>query len=310
MKLSVIVPVYNAEAYLSKCIDSLLAQTIRDLEIILVDDGSPDASGAICDRYAAAFPEKIRCLHIENGGQGRARNLAFPLARGEYIGFVDSDDWVESEMYEELCALADEMKADIVVCDFLESFPNGTGNLVPAAFQEHPMSFSGSCCNKVFRSSLVADLRFPVGLWYEDFFFSAVALSRSKRTEYLRKALYIYRRGQVSTMHNNNSAKNLDMLRIMDMLEEELSSSKDDFEFLLINHLLLDTISRLAEQDDPERKNVIRQCRAYVREKIPDLFRCRSFRAEALQRRIIMTLNYYGLEDLAQAILKVHRFVQ
>ncbi len=306
MKLSVIVPVYNVEPYLPACLDSLLAQTLKDLEILLVDDGSTDASGTIADRYAAEHPDIVRCLHVDNGGQGRARNFALPLARGEYLGFVDSDDWILPEMYERLCGLADETGADVAVCDFLERYDDGSERLAPAALQDHPLSFAGSCCNKVFRASLVRGLRFPEGLWYEDFFFSAVMLMRSQRTEYLREPLYIYRRGQPSTMHNNNAAKNLDMLRIMEMLEKELDGpgAKKDFEFLVLNHVLLDTISRLARQDDPERKEIIRRFRDYVREKIPRLEQCESFRAETRNRRIIMKLNYMGQEDLGQWILR------
>ena len=307
MKLSVIVPVYNVENYLAACIDSLLGQTLRDMEILLVDDGSTDASGEIADRYAAAHPDRIRCLHVENGGQGRARNFALPLARGEYLGFVDSDDWVLPAFYEKLCRRADECGADVVACDFLEHFEDGSENVVPGAFQDHPLSFAGSCCNKVFRASLAAGLRFPERLWYEDFYYSAVMLIRSRRTEYLREPLYIYRRGQPSTMHNNNAARNLEILKIMDLLEPELFARgrRSDFEFFLINHVLLDTISRLANQNDPARSSVIRQIRHYVQEKIPRLSRCESYRRETRRRRIIMFLNYHGLEGLGQAILRV-----
>ena len=98
MKLSVIVPVYNVENYLADCVDSILNQTMQDIEILLVDDGSKDASGRIADDYAARYPERIRCLHVANGGQGRARNFALPLAKGEYLGFVDSDDWIKPDM--------------------------------------------------------------------------------------------------------------------------------------------------------------------------------------------------------------------
>lgn len=307
MKLSIIVPVYNVEKYLAACVDSLLSQTMRDLEILLVDDGSTDSSGVIADAYAAKYPQLIRCLHVDNGGQGRARNLALPLARGEFLGFVDSDDWVRPDMYEKLCARAEKTGADIVACDFLERYDDGHEKLVPAAFQNHPLSFAGSCCNKIFRASLAGGLRFPEGLWYEDFCFSAMLLIRAERTEYLPEPLYIYRRGQESTMHNNNAKKNLDMLSIMDLLERELDarSRRGDFEFLLINHVLLDTISRLANQNDPARREVIARFRAYVREKIPKLSKCESYRAETRKRRIIMALNYHGLENLAQGILRV-----
>ena len=311
MILSVIVPVYNVEPYLAECVDSLLGQTLSDMEIILVDDGSKDRSGEICDRYAAERPDKIRCLHTQNGGQGRARNLALPLAQGEYVGFVDSDDWVKPDMYKKLLDRAEATGADIVVCDFLEHCADGAERVLPASFQDHPLSSAGSSCNKIFRRALIGELRFPEGLWYEDFYFSAIMLLRSERTEYLREALYVYRRGQESTMHNNNAAKNLDMLKIMDMLEPEMRAAgrEEDFSFFVINHVLLDSISRLAQQTAPDRDSVIRAFRDYAHRKVPKLTQCKSYQAEARNRRIIMFLNYHGMERLAQFILNVKKKV-
>lgn len=309
MKLSIIVPVYKAEEYLGECVDSLLSQTIDDYEIILVDDGSPDNSGKIADEYAAANPDMIRVLHIDNGGQGRARNFALDIAKGDFVGFVDSDDWVTHDMYEKMYTRAAETGADVVVCDFMERFADGRESMLPASLQDNWLGSAGSSCNKIFRRSLVGALRFPVGLWYEDFYFSAVMLLRSKHTEFIAEPLYIYRRGQESTMHNNNAAKNLDMLTIMDMLEKEMvpAGYKDDFEFFLVNHVLLDSISRLAKQDAPERKEVIGKLRQYVQAKIPKLSGCGSYKKESRKRRLIMWMNYHGLEDAGQFILKINQ---
>ena len=306
MKLSIIVPVYNVEKYLEECVDSLLNQTLQDLEIFLVDDGSTDRSGEIADRYAREYPDKVHTLHLNNGGQGRARNAALPMAQGDYIGFVDSDDWIERDMYEKLLDRAEKTGADVVVCDFLEHYADGREQTLPACFQDHPLSAAGSSCNKIFRRSLIGDLRFPEGLWYEDFYFSAVMLLRSKRTEFIPEPLYVYRRGQESTMHNNNARKNLDMLKIMELIEREIGEdAREDFDFLVINHVVLDSISRLARQDAPDKAEVIRAFRRYAHEKIPHLTRCPSFRAETRNRRIIMFLNYHGLEQAAQLILRV-----
>ena len=309
MKLSIIVPVYKVEEYLGECVDSLLSQTIDDYEIILVDDGSPDNSGKIADEYAAENPDMIRVLHIDNGGQGRARNFALDIAKGDFVGFVDSDDWVTHDMYEKLYTRAVDTGADVVVCDFMERFADGRENVLPASIQDNWLGSAGSSCNKIFRRSLVGELRFPVGLWYEDFYFSAVMLLRSKHTEFISEPLYIYRRGQESTMHNNNAAKNLDMLTIMDMLEKEMvpAGYKDDFEFFLVNHVLLDSISRLAKQDAPERKEVIGRLRQYVQAKIPSLSDCGSYKKESRKRRTIMWMNYHGLEDAGQFILKINQ---
>ena len=112
--VSVIVPVYRVEAYLEQCVDSLLGQTLERIEIILVDDGSPDSCGAICDRYAAADP-RVRTIHRENGGLSASRNTGIEAAAGEYLMFVDSDDWVESDYCGLPWELARTSGADLVM---------------------------------------------------------------------------------------------------------------------------------------------------------------------------------------------------
>ena len=113
--ISVIVPVYKVEAYLRRCLDSIVNQTDRNLEIILVDDGSPDHSGAICDAYAKR-DRRIRVIHKVNGGVSSARNAGLEAASGEYIGWVDSDDWIENDMFEYLKNLAVTCQADVAQC--------------------------------------------------------------------------------------------------------------------------------------------------------------------------------------------------
>ena len=115
--ISIIVPVYKVEKYLQKCIDSILAQTFRDFELILVDDGSPDNCPALCDA-AAQKDARIRVIHQKNGGLSAARNAGLDIARGEWIGFVDSDDAIEPEMYKTLYDIAVQENADVVVCNF------------------------------------------------------------------------------------------------------------------------------------------------------------------------------------------------
>ena len=307
MKLSVIVPVYKAESYLADCVESLLAQTIGDLEILLVDDGSPDRSGEIADEYAVHYPDKVKSFHVENGGQGRARNIALPHAKGDYLGFVDSDDWVVPDMYEKLIGKCEETGADIAVCNCLEVFLDGRELVLPSRFQSHWLSAAGSACNKVFRRELLGNTRFPEGMWYEDFYFSAMLMIRSGKIAYVDEPLYCYRQSPVSTMRNNNSAMNLDLLRILDLLEVPMRDQgmQEDFDFLIINHVLLDSINRVGRQNAPDRKDTIDQLRAYVHEKIPNLKQCSSFQKETANRRIIMQLNYLGMDALGRGLLKL-----
>ncbi len=308
MRLSVIIPVYNAEKYLRECVDSVLDQTEKDLEIILVNDGSPDASGAIIAEYAARFPDKVTAISVENGGQGRARNIGIAAARGEFLSFIDSDDYIEPDMYALMLAAADENGVDVVVCDMEKRFDDGRREYVHAALQDVPLASAGSSSNKIFRRSTVGDIRFPEGLWYEDFAFSAKLLMLSRKTVFVEKPLYIYRCGQTSTMNNNNARKNLDILAIMRDIQGFAAAGgyRDGFEFLLINHVLLDSIKRLALQASPNKREVIAALRGYVRENIPKLSACASYRAEARNRRIIMWLNYHGMERLSIALLKLN----
>lgn len=171
-ELSVIVPVYKVEPYLRRCIDSILAQTFRDFELILIDDGSPDNCGVICDEYAAK-DSRIRVIHQANQGVSAARNAGLDIARGTYLGFVDSDDWIEPEMYETMLATAKEKQVDVVVCGINYCEENGTfirsdlksegmyiNEQMMASLYGMPNPLGGGCCNKLFHTQIVNEKRF------------------------------------------------------------------------------------------------------------------------------------------------------
>lgn len=179
--ISIIVPVYNVEEYLPRCVDSILAQTYKNLEIILVDDGTKDASDKICDAYAAR-DSRIKVIHKENGGLSSARNAGIDIARGEYLGFVDSDDWIEPEMYETLLSLA--QKYDVkLVCggryDFSSRRNEKTIGLCPekeeviSGMELLGRTFTWQNCDsaawdKLYHRSLFETIRYPEGLVNED----------------------------------------------------------------------------------------------------------------------------------------------
>ncbi len=179
--ISVIVPVYNVEAYLSRCVDSILAQTYKNLEIILVDDGSTDNCGKICDEYAERDPH-IRVIHKTNGGLSSARNAGIDVAAGEYLGFVDSDDWISAEMYETLLGLIEKYKVPLAFggrFDYSSRSHAETIGLCPP--KEEVISgeevvrriftwdqLDSSACDKLYHRDLFADIRYPLGLIGED----------------------------------------------------------------------------------------------------------------------------------------------
>lgn len=175
-ELSIIVPVYKVEKYLPRCIDSILAQTFGDFELILIDDGSPDGCGRICDEYARK-DKRIVVIHQKNMGVSAARNAGLDIARGRYIGFVDSDDWIEPRMYEVMMDAIRENGADMAVCGVRYADEDGKftradrlseGVYTRAGLLEDvfamPNRLGGGCCNKVFDASKIASVRFKVGM--------------------------------------------------------------------------------------------------------------------------------------------------
>ena len=177
-KISVIVPVYKVEPYLRKCLDSIVNQTYRNLQIILVDDGSPDNCGNICDEYAA-MDSRIEVLHQENGGVSSARNAGLKLVKGDFIGWVDSDDWIESEMYEHMLENTLKYGADIAVCSRFERYKNkvirrGWSN-IEVLNREKALQMllkndvmQNYLCDKLWKRELFTDIVFPEGRTYED----------------------------------------------------------------------------------------------------------------------------------------------
>lgn len=230
--LSIIVPVYNVERYLCQCLDSLLAQNLSDYEVILVDDGSTDQSGMICDRYASAH-SLFQCVHKPNGGLPSARKCGFEASHGQYVTFVDSDDWVSSDMYGRMCQTIHDTHADVVICDYIAAmpdreeicttpFPTGFYDKARLETEVYPfMLYTGifykyglapSLCNKIFRRDLLGRhlLRVPndvvVG---EDAMASYSCLLEADSAFILKEAFYYYRSNASSVSHQAMPARRL-----------------------------------------------------------------------------------------------------
>lgn len=223
--LSIIIPVYNAESYLTRCLGSILAQTFTGFEAILVDDGSTDGSAALCDSYAKK-DSRFRCFHKENGGHTSARQAGLRLAKGTYIAFVDSDDWIAPAMYEKMCGAAKESGADMICCNYIAVTPSGDiqcrtpfqGGLYEKAQLEeriYPrMLYSGvyftygiapNLWNKLFRRDLLERHLYDVPLSVklgEDALVSYICLLESSSVYFCEDYLYYYRSSSSSLTHN------------------------------------------------------------------------------------------------------------
>lgn len=203
--ISIIVPVYKVEKYLSRCIDSIIKQTYSNLEIILVDDGSPDNSGKICDEYAKR-DERIKVIHKLNGGLSDARNYGLDVATGDYIGFVDSDDYIKEDMFQTLYYLCEENEADISIISFYEIMENkiigvrDSGELQILnkieAIKELLIDtrIQSYVWNKLFKKQLFTDIRFPTGKNFEDIATTLILFERCNKIVRLEEPKYYYLR--------------------------------------------------------------------------------------------------------------------
>jgi len=201
-KVSIITPVYKAEKTIRQCLDSFIAQTLTEWELILVDDGSPDTSGAICDEYAKK-DSRFRVIHQENAGVSAARQAGLDVATGEYVIHADPDDWVEPQMLEELYTKAKADDADMVICDYIADFVDFSDyrKQIPSSLEAQVVlnemfsTIHGSCCNKLVRRDCIEhyDAKFPKGVNYcEDVCFNVQLLKHDIKVSYLNKAYYHY----------------------------------------------------------------------------------------------------------------------
>lgn len=224
--ISVIVPVYKTEAYLRRCVASLQNQTYQNIEIILVDDGSPDGSGALCDALAAEDP-RIRVIHKENGGLSSARNAGLDTMSGDYVGFVDSDDWVEPDMYQTLYDHMLEQNAQISCCGIatsddtqvLSCFNPNTDQTLSLctldALCELTYNFriTNSVCDKLYRVEIFHDLRMRTGILYEDAQVQPYCIAKAHHICYTAKPMYHYYMSPDSILRGDFSLRHMDVLR-------------------------------------------------------------------------------------------------
>lgn len=220
IKVSVIIPVYQVENFLERAVDSVLASTLKELEIILVDDGSEDASKEICDAYQKAYPEKIKVLHKENEGLGMARNSGIGLARGEYIAFLDSDDTIEPQMYEKMYEKAVEGNFQIVMCDVRILYVEENHTVVVSSYKEEEIDTADYIANGNNITYSVNKL-YKRFIWeenqYEKMLFEDIALippliTRYPHIGYVKEAFYNYYR-RANTISTSLTGGMTDIIR-------------------------------------------------------------------------------------------------
>ena len=289
-KLSIIVPVYRVEAYIEKCIDSILAQAFSDFELILVDDGSPDRCPEICDAYAQEHPN-IKVIHQPNGGLSDARNAGLDIAVGEYIGFVDSDDYIHRDMYRTMVAEMEQTDSDMVICDhyvvdqqkvsvyawYKETCCMSHHGIMRAILAD---TIGSQAWNKLYKRALFEGIRYPVGRLFEDIPTTYRYVDRCRRVRYIKTPLYYYnlRNEGISLKRNRKTAWHI-YLGFRDRYEytKQYCPQFSDIALPLVVKHGIDLIktSMIKEQDaDPALQGI----HMYLKEQMPSVRKCASIK--------------------------------
>lgn len=321
-KLSIIVPVYGVEKYIDKCLNSLVKQSLKEIEVIVVNDGTKDNSQKIIDKYVKKYPDKIKSYIKENGGQGSARNYGLKKATGEYIGYVDSDDFVEKDMYKKLYNKAKENNYDIVVCgnyNVSEDYQNkNIDTFINNYNTDLEKIFFGKMAvwNKIYKRDILIKnkLEFKEKVWYEDLAFSLKAIMNSNTFAFIDEPLYDYLIREGSTMNNSNVQRNLEILDAFnDILSYIKHNKKEEYfskiEFLAIDHIYISAIVRVlkADADDKVKRKTINKLIDYMNTSFPNYKNNKYINTLSKNRKIIYKLINIKMYGLINLIFKVKK---
>ena len=293
--ISIIIPVYKVEKYLEKCIESVLKQTYTNLQIILVDDGSPDNCGKICDEYAKKDP-RIEVIHKVNGGLSDARNVGIAKAKGKYIGFVDSDDYIKEDMYEILINLIKEYDADVSICnlydvidgkEYIRNNENGIQEYSRLEILKEVLldkNIQSYAWNKLYKKELFDEIKYPIGKKYEDIGTTFYVFEKCNKIVVTSEPEYYYLKRSDSLVNNVTEStvldytdiiirrylytqKNIEKLRKYNnyYLAKTLITAHNDIE-------LLGSISEKMQEKYKELYNLVYNIMKNDREDIEELF--------------------------------------
>lgn len=290
MKLvSIIIPIYNVEPYLDRCIQSIISQTYTKLEIILVDDGSPDNCPAICDSYVQ-MDNRIKVIHKVNGGLSDARNAGIGVATGDLIAFVDSDDWVSSTYIETMLKVMNDSDADIVECGFVrtagefdESAKDNQSLRKTYSSGEALQLLIKDCelhqivWNKLYTRSVIADTLFEIGKYNEDEFWTYQIMGRARKIVKIEDILYYYYQNAASIMGQGYKFKRLDAIEAKVCRQKYIDQKYPELSDIAATNLMGSIIyagqMSIAYLDEEERNKAVKILKGYIK----DIFEAHSY---------------------------------
>ncbi len=310
-KVSIIVPVYNSEKYLKKCLDSLVNQTLKDIEIIVVNDGSTDQSQSIIKKYASQ-DKRVKLINKKNGGQASARNLGLAQAKGEYIIFIDSDDYAEEDMCEKMHQAI--LKGyDIAVSDYYIVSEQGRKYNKVSSCTEGEISLQDylmtAVCpwNKIYKTSFLIDNKFtfPEGIIYEDYASIPTLVNYNPKVYYLAKAFVNYVYTESSTMRSDIYKEKYENIFIAtDYLYENLVDPKykEELEYLISYHFLYLGALNFYRFEKYEQLNKIAD---FMRDKFPKWTKNKYIQTKSFKTKVLMYLFYHKKYSLIRFIQKL-----
>lgn len=321
-EISVIVPIYNIEKYLGKCLQALAEQTIDSYEVILVDDGSTDGSRKIAEKYVKSYVEKFTLVCQENKGLSEARNTGMKYAKGKYLCFVDSDDYVETNYLQTLHECAEKTEADLVFCAFrsVDEHGNTIKKVCETGFEpgkgytieerKDLLLTQNAAWNKLYKKDIIEknSLQFTPGAWYEDLRFVKKYMLFASKFVYCDSVLYNYLIRQGSIMNSMSSKRNVEIVDAIDEViqfyeeQQVLDKFHEEVEFLAIDHIYISTLVRLLRAGEKEQFNVIKK--EFVK-RFPDYKKNKYIPSLEMNRRITFIMMNMKLYALIKAIFDI-----
>lgn len=309
--VSIIVPVYNVQEYIDRCVESLVKQTYENIEIILVNDGSTDNSLELLENWEKK-DNRVVIVNKANGGLSDARNAGIKAAKGDYFFFIDSDDFVDITMCEKMMASLKEHDSDIVVCDMKylyddgeEKFASG-GDFVCESVKENPsfITINNSACNKLYKRELFNDAQFPVGRYYEDLALIPSLLYKAKRVSKVNEPFYVYYQRKGSIAHSANKK----IFHIYDAIKDDIDYVKnhgneqdviEELKHFYIIHGLDLTTLRIKDFDDKEvRVEYLKENMKCLKAVYPDYKKDSAYKSAGFKKKIVFMLLDLGLNRL------------
>ena len=310
MKVSVIVPVYNVEKYIKKCLDSLVNQTLNGVEIIVVNDGSPDNSQKIIDEYTKKY-KNVKSYIKENGGLSDARNYGIKKATGEYISFVDSDDYIRNDMLEIMYNYAIKEDLNVVVCDSINVYDNGSEILIKSNNNYSDNDVRNyiisppMACTRLFKKTIFDKIQFKKNIYYEDLEMTPKVVNITDKIGFVSEGLYYYVQRDGSIMKQNVFNKKL--LNIFDVLKSNKDLLEDKFpeeiEYMYITHLLRTASLRFLNYDNG--KEYIYKIHNIMKEYFPKWKNNVYYKKSSFKLKLICILAYNKNILLLKLIKKV-----